>query len=62
MPLEISEIGIRLAVGDGASHTAAANAGAASPQQAEQHDPQVEEIVRQCVRRVLESLRMHEAR
>jgi hypothetical protein len=64
MPLEISEIGIRLAVSDGATQSAATG-GSATPAQAagaHQPQPQVEEIVQECVRRVLESLRMHEAR
>ncbi|MBS0473211.1 MAG: hypothetical protein JSR60_19230 [Proteobacteria bacterium] len=64
MTLQISEIGIRLSVSDGATQSAATGGSAIPSNAAGAHQPapQVEEIVQQCVRRVLESLRMHEAR
>lgn len=64
MPLEISEIGIRLAIGDSATQSAATG-GSQTPSHASgahQPQPQVEEIVQQCVRRVLESLRVQAER
>lgn len=62
MPIVISEIGIRLSVNDGAPPSRNSNRGALPPLQTGQSEPHVEDIVRQCVQRVLESLRMHGAR
>jgi hypothetical protein len=60
MPLEISEIGIRMAVGDpasaGGTPTHGASAGAALS------TSQMEELVSRCVQEVLRTLRMQEAR
>jgi hypothetical protein len=60
MPLEISEIGVRLAVGapTGAAVPQPKGEMAAAPLSAQQRD----DLVRACVREVLEILRMIESR
>ena len=58
MPLEISEIGVHVAVGDGTPPAGVApgiSGGAQTPAQRES-------IVQACVRRVLQTLRMMKAR
>jgi hypothetical protein len=61
MPLHISEIGIRLAVGDPAGAAAARVKGGDERRRAS--DPQErDELVRQCVEEVLSTLRLLEAR
>lgn len=64
MALQISEIGIRLAIDSGATQSAVTG-GSRTPSHASgahQPMPQVEEIVQQCVSRVLENLRKIEER
>ena len=60
MPLEISEIGIRMAVGDTAQRAAAP--GADSCNETQLSESQKQDIVERCVRQVLQSLRSSEAR
>ncbi len=64
MPLEISEIGVRLSVGDAASPAETVRAAPASSQDGGERLTQarVEEIVRACVAEVLQTLRTVEAR
>jgi hypothetical protein len=64
MPLEISEIGVHVAVGDAPARvqpSAAPNASSSSGGDALTPARQ-EEIVQACVKRVLQSLRMLESR
>lgn len=63
MPLEISEIGVRLSVGEAASHAGGSRdwtetTGSARPLSREQMD----EIVRACVTEALARIRMAESR
>lgn len=62
MALEISEIGVRIAIGP----TPPASGALAPPDSAGTHDPmtpaRVEAIVQTCVQEVLRRLRMHEER
>jgi hypothetical protein len=62
MPLEISEIGVRIAVQDPADGSAVVG-GRGGPGQPDGLSPsQLQDIVNQCVRDVLRTLRMLEAR
>ena len=60
MPLEISEIGVHMAVGQGAGPSGGASAAQSQPQQRQDDDaPQAlstEQIVELCVREVLRVL------
>lgn len=65
MPLEISEIAVRLSVGSPAGGTSAPSAkgGENAPAQAAQPSPQqIDDLVRTCVQEVLNALRMIEGR
>ena len=58
MPLEISKIGVRMAVGDGKATTAPVTTPTEEPVTAAQR----ENMIQACVRRVLQALRMGSAR
>ena len=58
MPLEISEIGVRMAVGDGNPATAPVTTPTEEPVTTKQR----ENLVQACVRRVLQALRTSRAR
>jgi hypothetical protein len=64
VPLQISEIGLRLAVGEPPSGGLQASPGPRRPDEAEANisPAQMEEIVRACVADVLRTLRMSEER
>ena len=65
MPLAISEIGIRMAVGDGpapAAEASQSDAADASGAGAPLSPAQAEDIVTRCVQQVLATLRMREER
>lgn len=63
MALEISEIGVRIAVGEIPSQPAAGGRGGSGGREVEALSPaRVEEIVQACVRDVLRTLRMLEDR
>ncbi|WP_448661451.1 DUF5908 family protein [Sphingomonas sp. CJ20] len=62
MALFVSEIGVRIAVGDPQRMGPAEAEGCGSSGQASLSAQQVDAITRECTRRVLETLRLVEAR